>query len=179
MTIGHSRHRRNRCPDCDGQKDARSVLCRECRTDPRRRIHRWSAMSSISSVEAGCWEWLGERHKGYGRIRVNGRQQQAHRVSYEAFIGPIPDGLTIDHLCGNPACVNPEHLEAVSLRENIMRGSSPTAIAHKTDTCKRGHSLLGDNVYWQALRTGQRVRACKACRALRNREYRARKRVSS
>lgn len=63
----------------------------------------------------------------------------AHRVAYELCIGPIPTGLTIDHLCRNTRCVNPKHLEAVTLRENILRGTGPTAHNAAKSACRRGH----------------------------------------
>ena len=71
----------------------------------------------------GCWLWTGWKNdRGYGNFEVDStRTVKAHRFAYEVLVGPIPDGLTLDHLCRNPSCVNPEHLEPVTLRENIMR----------------------------------------------------------
>jgi hypothetical protein len=97
---------------------------------------------------SGCWVWLrGKNSAGYGQFcgwGNPGRWMLAHRWSYEFNVGPIPQGLVIDHLCRNPACVNPDHLEAVTQRENSRRG----ALAHviKTGTCRRGHaSVPGKN----------------------------------
>ncbi len=69
-----------------------------------------------------CWEWLGSRHsKGYGWFRMGSQMKKAHRVAWVLLIGPIPDGLTLDHLCLNPPCVNPDHLEPVTAAENTRR----------------------------------------------------------
>jgi len=77
------------------------------------------AMSTPTPPD-GCWEWIGQlTRKGYGTLKVGGRSSYAHRVSYEELIGPIPKGKVIDHLCENPACVNPIHLEPTSSRRNI------------------------------------------------------------
>lgn len=98
---------------------------------PLRFIHGHGARDTRSPAErilarvtidepTGCWLWDRPGSRGYAFIHV-GRKRQAHRVSYEAFIGPIPEGLTLDHLCRVPACVNPEHLEPVTLAENTRR----------------------------------------------------------
>lgn len=73
--------------------------------------------------EEECWIWEGARDsRGYGCIQFGGRPRKSHRVSYELHIGPIPEGLVIDHLCRNARCVNPAHLETVTQRENVLRG---------------------------------------------------------
>lgn len=115
----------------------------------------------------GCWVWQRGRHKdsGYAVITVNDRQRLAHRVSYETFVGPIPDGLTIDHLCRNTSCVNPEHLDPVTMRENALRGTSPAAANARKTTCQEGHPF--DRVD----PTGRRI--CRTCKAARQRARRA------
>lgn len=131
--------------------------------------------------ETGCWVWLGcisgkgyEKGEGYGRIQaVLGKlgQVSTHRVMYEQHKGPIPPGLQIDHLCRNRRCCNPDHLEAVTQKENIMRGISFSAHNARKTACPRGHEYTSDNVVWDVSR-GDRRRKCRECerlRAIRNR----------
>ena len=98
----------------------------------------------VTVTTSGCWEWSGWRNNlGYGYIRHEGRDRPVHRVLMELMSGPFTSGIDIDHLCKNPCCLNPAHLEAVTHRENIRRGKAAT----KT-TCKRGHDLTNPkNVY--------------------------------
>lgn len=104
-----------------------------------------------------CWQWLGTTtSNGYGRLG----KQSAHRLSHELFKGPIPKGLHIDHLCRNPGCVNPKHLEAVTQRENTLRGFSPAALHAQKTHCPKGHPFAGANL---AKRT--RRRDCLKCHA--------------
>lgn len=110
----------------------------------------------------GCWFW--EAYKspdGYGRLQVPGMGQLAHRVSYLVFVGPIPEGTSLDHLCRNRACVNPAHLEPVSWRENILRGEGVAAHRARQTHCKRGHEFVEENVY----RFPNGRRGCRTCRA--------------
>lgn len=114
---------------------------------------------------AACWLWNGYRDRnGYGQVRVNRRTlKYAHRVSFELCVGPIPDGLVLDHLCRNTSCVNPEHLEAVTQHLNILRGESPMAHQAQQTQCIRGHELAGENL---ALTEGGKKRRCRECRRL-------------
>lgn len=101
----------------------------------------------------GCWLWLGPS-KGYG---YGGHgSDYAHRVSYRLFKGPIPDGLTIDHLCSQRSCVNPAHLEAVPMRTNLLRGNGAAGRNARKDACPLGHPY--DRV-WDG------TRRCSICRA--------------
>lgn len=116
--------------------------------------------------EDGCWEWTGTRstYWNYPKFYVGGRKYVlAHRWSYEHFVGPIPDGLTIDHLCRFTLCVNPEHLEPVDAVENVMRGEGACAQHARKTHCKRGHPFTEDNIYWGTSPNGGAKRQCKTC----------------
>ena len=121
-------------------------------------------MSRITVVD-GCWEWgAGKQSRGYGMCWNGEKAVLAHRFSFEVHKGEIPEGLVIDHLCRNRSCVNPDHLEAVSQRENVRRGNSPRLRAAQTH-CKRGHEYTPENTHsWGG------SRACKSCKAQLARE---------
>lgn len=109
-----------------------------------------------------CWIWLchGRTADGYGTMKYRGRSTQAHRASFMEFVGPIPAGLELDHLCRRRDCVNPAHLEPVTHKENCRRGDAPGAVAQRTGRCSRGHDLVGA-AYHRPDRPGSR--ACRAC----------------
>lgn len=125
------------------------------------------------NVKSGCWLWTRAADgKGYGQFRVNGRQHRAHRIFYEMFVGRIPRGLQIDHLCRVTRCVNPDHLEAVLAQTNMRRSLSPAGENAKKTSCIHGHLLAGSNVQWT--RSG---RKCVECGRKASREYQKRKRA--
>lgn len=131
------------------------------------------------NVTDECWEWTGHRSRtGYGAIAMPRREgktniAKAHRVSYELFVGPIPDGLVIDHLCRNRACVRPDHMEPVTAGVNALRGDTVTAANSAKTHCERGHPFDDANT----IRIG-RTRRCRTCinatGAERQRKYRER-----
>lgn len=114
-----------------------------------------------------CWLWNAATDKaGYGVVNLGGgKVNRAHRVAYELLVGPIPAGLHLDHLCRVRRCLNPDHLEPVTPRVNMARGFAPMAIAARTLTCKRGHSL--QDAY---LRPDNGGRQCRACIQIRSRK---------
>ena len=120
-----------------------------------------------------CWIWTGSaKRTGYGEFWWDNRVGYAHRFAYEAAHGPIPEGLTLDHVCRTPLCVRPDHLEAVSQMENNRRAVfDATERGQVTETCIRGHLKTPENVY----RHGTRYH-CRACRRDEARERYRRKR---
>ena len=128
----------------------------------------------------GCWLWIGKTNRGgYGqaydhRGSSKGRHQAlAHRMAYELAIGPIPDGLTLDHLCRTRACVRPDHLRPCTIGENLRAPGATTFQARNAakTRCKRGHELAGENL--SVNNRGQRV--CLTCYRERKRLYRTRR----
>lgn len=114
--------------------------------------------------ECGCMVWMATLNcKGYGRIQVNKRNRPAHRVAYEIKNGPVPDDLHLDHLCRVRSCCNPDHLEPVTCRENVLRGVGRSAINAKKTHCPRGHPLTPGNLLSHSAARG--ARSCKKCKA--------------
>jgi hypothetical protein len=108
----------------------------------------------------GCWEWLGAHNpKGYALVKYNGRQTFAHRTVYEVLVGPIPEGLYIDHLCRNTGCVNPDHLEPVTMRENLLRGNTHAARFGSRTHCDSGHRFSHENTIIRS----DGSRRCRTC----------------
>ena len=118
----------------------------------------------IEFQEQGCWNWLGgKRAKGYGAFALSKHKMViSHRFAYEYFVGPIPDGMQIHHLCGNTSCCNPLHLTPVTPRENVMLSNGVTAQNARKTHCKRGHEFTPENIRW--MKNG---RACRECERLR------------
>jgi hypothetical protein len=129
--------------------------------DPRLLARFWD---KVHVLDNGCWEWQGGKSRGYGYSSWRGRNHQVHRLAFERLVGPIPEGLTIDHLCRNRACVNPVHLEPVTMRENILRGDGLAAREARRTHCVEGHEYSDANTY--------RSRGKRLCRECRRTKYR-------
>lgn len=142
----------------------------------------WAKVDRLASSpwweHNGCWPWIGSIDTtGYGGFWNGSKLARAHRWSYERFVGPIPEGLHIDHLCRNHRCVNPAHLEPVTNRENALRGMSRNAQNARKTHCQKGHPFSGENL--QINCNGNRV--CRQCQSTYHKERRARlrRRLSS
>lgn len=134
---------------------------------PRRLGERFA--NKVEIDQSGCWIWTGAATKGYGQVKRNGIQHAAHRYAYQHLVGPIPAGLVLDHLCRETRCVNPAHLEPVTNAENIRRGRVGLNESTKTH-CPQGHPYDETNTYsWK-----NGWRQCRACRLVRQREWRER-----
>jgi hypothetical protein len=134
-------------------------------------------VARIERDRLGCWVWMGGgRTGGYGAFneRVPGgfKPTSAHRSAYRLFVGPIPEGLVLDHLCRNRRCVNPDHLEAVAQLVNIRRGFVGGSTSRTR--CKNGHEFAGDNLV-----LSEKQQVCRTCRNARALAHYYRKRERS
>lgn len=144
-------------------------------------------LSRVEKTE-GCWLWTGAstaRQNGrYGQLRWDGRTRNAHKVSYELFVGPVPEGLELDHLCRVTLCVRPDHLEPVTHRENMWRSPRPNYVAWRNGTCIKGHPRRGKDHFCAECWVGtEKLEARrlqrKAYQLAYMRRYRARKRLEA
>lgn len=116
-------------------------------------------------LHGDCWVWVASGSpNGYGQISWQGKTTLSHRLAYRLLIGPIPQGLTLDHLCRNRRCVNPGHLEPVTGLENVRRGHAGKRERERTH-CAKGHPYNLTNTYWYG-----RKRQCLICRTAMNRK---------
>jgi len=159
-------------PDCDRQHEARGY----CSLHYKRWKRHGDPLASQPAQITGdpvarllqhtdqtdtCWLWTGALiHNGYGVMTLDGRRQLVHRLAYQFFVGPIPDGLQIDHLCRVRHCLRPEHLEPVTAQENSLRGETIAASRAAQTTCIHGHPFDDENTYV----TPKGTRQCRACR---------------
>jgi HNH endonuclease len=124
-------------------------------------------------TDSGCWNWIGYvNDNGYGIFSINNKQYRAHRVSYEIYTSSVPLSLDLDHLCRNRRCVNPNHLEPVTRKVNLMRsetaclsgGMSTARKKMSNNFCNRGHQYTKENTRIRVDHKGRRSRVCRTCR---------------
>lgn len=126
-------------------------------------------LAKVTVAADGCWNWNASLTEGgYGQFFVRGKRWRSHRFSYTNHRGAIPDGLELDHLCRNRQCCNPEHLEAVSRRENQKRGTSPVSLNIDATQCVNGHAFNEANTRY--IDDRRQCRACERDRKRRSRE---------
>lgn len=125
----------------------------------------YGALDRITvGAKGGCWLWAGAFSSGgYGHYR----NKSAHRVVYEALVGPIPQGLDLDHLCRVRACVNPRHLEPVTRQENLRRSPLVGKFKPRKAVCQRGHAMVDGNL--KISRNGDR--RCRTCHCANRRRW--------
>jgi hypothetical protein len=134
--------------------------------------------TKIAVDPTGCWLWAGATMwNGYGqatplRSDPPGTTTLVHRRAYEILVGPIPDGMTLDHLCRVRECVNPDHMEPVTMRDNMLRGRSPAAYHARATHCPKGHPYFGANLYQRP----NGSRGCRACLREQKAAYKRRRR---
>lgn len=119
--------------------------------------------------ETGYWIWPTQSSEGYGVANTRDGLVYLHIFAYQFFSGAVPAGKEIDHVCRRRACCNPAHLEAVTRRQNFLRGAHHSAVAHVTRRCRRGHVLTDDNVTYIATRPNRLV--CKTCKRMQVRAW--------
>lgn len=184
------------CTKCEKQKDASFFhkdrtkktgthsWCKDCRNEARWKRNPVSYknprldpverfMNKVNKNGAnGCWDWMASKftRTGYGQFKLFGKMRSAHRISYELIKGKIPDGLGLDHLCRNRACVNPDHLEPVTSFVNLMRGISLSSLNAKKTHCKHGHEFTKENTYIGFPKNKFPCRQCRECVRVRARK---------
>ena len=145
----------------------RLVRRRSNMTDAARIERFWNLVDRSAGRPSSCWIWLGViSDRGWGRLTWNRLETRAHRKAYELMVGAIPVGLTLDHLCRTRSCVNPSHLEAVSIGENALRGNGPAAVNKRKTHCVNKHEFTANNTHYY---NGKR--SCRRCAAIRQRGY--------
>lgn len=168
--VAHGKHTHWLCRCVCGKETVvaghklRSGHTRSCGCYRRPAVDRFA--ERVALTDSGCMLWLGGLNGvGYGQFYGTGGERiYAHRWSYEHHVGPIPEGLVLDHLCRVRNCVNPDHLEPVTHAENILRGEGPSARHAQKSHCPAGHLYAGRNLY---VHPTKGYRTCRECGRIR------------
>lgn len=116
-------------------------------------------LRKVCFTPEGCWEYTGGKYGRYYAFFWNGRKRIAHRAAYELLVGPIPSGKTLEQLCNNPRCIRPDHLELMTMGENLRRADTPQGRKAAQTHCQYGHEYTPENTYTNKLG----CRSCKIC----------------
>ena len=120
-------------------------------------------ISNCEITESGCWEWQGLKHRsGYGQITTLSGRDYTHRVAWALMIGPIPEGMVIDHICRNRTCFKPSHLRVTTHRQNILAGTGASARNYRKTKCARGHTYTEGNFTFKYAQQ-RKWRRCSIC----------------
>ena len=123
--------------------------------------------NKVAIHDSGCWNWVAGHGNGYGSFWINGENRCAHALTYELVYPKPLKGFCLDHICRNRQCVNPQHLEVVTLGENVLRGIGITAQNRSKTKCPNGHPY--------DMKYGTGKRGCKACNREKMRLFRIKK----
>lgn len=164
-----------RCRDCSNKtaKVKQASYVAEGLTGRGKKRSRWLTRTTEERffekvvVTGFCWLWEGAISAGYGNFGISGTSVIAHRWAYEHLVGPIPEGLVLDHLCRVRNCVNPDHLEPVTNEENIRRGYSISRMYRERSSCHNGHDYVEGSYYVSS----KGFRTCAICARKREQEY--------
>jgi len=136
--------------------------------------------NQIEEIPGGCWLWVGSLGAGgYGRVQFRGALWQVHRIIYELFVGPVPEGRILHHRCRHKNCCNPAHLKPIPQSEHITIDATPCVGTHPTvlrTWCRNGHELTDENTRWRTVK-GKRWRVCLTCEAATNARKNERRRA--
>lgn len=132
------------------------------------------------TAPGGCWVWTGTKWGGYGKTWTDASPRKrifSHVRAYQMLVGPVPEGMDLDHLCRNRACCNPAHLEPVTHHENVLRGYGLGGTNARKTHCAKGHEYTPENTIVETWRTGHPTRICRECRRQWVRDWYTRKHV--